>query len=47
MMIFGFNKEEKKKSEKNLSISTNLMLKSIVIKKNFNISHLMCLMIFV
>ena len=46
-MIFDFNKKEKKENKKNLNISINLILKSIIIKKNFNTSHLMCLIIFV
>ena len=43
-MIKKILKEEKKRD---LNISGDVMLRSIVIKENFNISHLMCLTIFV
>ena len=40
-------KIKEKKKERNLNISKNVMLKSIIIKKSFNISHLIYLIIFV
>ena len=40
-------KRKEKKKERDLNISKNVMLKNIVIKKNFNIFYLMCLTIFV
>ena len=43
--ILSFNKKEKKENEKNLNISINLILKNIIIKENFNTSHLTYLMI--
>ena len=39
-------KEKEKKKKKGLNISKDIMLKNIIIKKNLNTSHLMCLKIF-
>ena len=40
-------KRKEKKKKRGLNISKDIMLKSIMIKKSFNISHLMCLIIFI
>ena len=40
-------KKIKKKRKRNLNILKDIILRNIVIKKSFNISHLMCLTIFV
>ena len=50
ILIKIINKKEKKREKKkkrNLNISKDIILKNIVIKKSVNISHLMCLIIFI
>ena len=40
-------KKKEKEKKRGLNISKNIMLKNIMIKKSFNISYLMCLIIFI